>query len=239
MTGWYFTRARLRPDLSAARLARALLGHDPDATVAAAHRLVWTLFGDRADRQRDFLWREQTSGELATTTFYFLSARPPTDPFELFELDQPKPFAPRLRPGDRLRFMLRANPVVTRPGPAGVSRRHDVVMDALHRAGVASGTRAERRFETAQEAGAKWLEAQGQRYGFQLVRDRNGAPRLRIDGYAQRVIPRPRAKPAIFSVLDFEGELEVEDPETFVAALQRGFGKAKAWGCGLMLVRRA
>jgi CRISPR system Cascade subunit CasE len=32
--------------------------------------------------------------------------------------------------------------------------------------------------------------------------------------------------------------LEVTEPQAFVAAVLRGFGKAKAFGCGLMLIRR-
>ncbi len=238
MSAWYFARARLRRDLEGRRLAAALLARDADATVAAAHRLVWTLFGDGPDRRRDFLWRERTPGGLATTTFYLLSARPPEDRYELFELDPPKPFEPRLRPGDRLGFALRVNPVVSRRRPDGRLERHDVVMDALHRAGIGPGARAAARFEVAAQAGRAWFETQGERHGFRLVRDAADQPRLRVDGYDQRVIPRPRAKPVVFSVLDLEGELEVVDPEALVAGVRRGFGKAKAWGCGLMLLRR-
>ena len=239
MTGWYLSRARLRPDLAARELARALLGGDRDASVAAGHRLIWTLFGDDPDRRRDFLWREETPGALAETRFYLLSARPPEDRLGLFELDPPKPFAPELRPGDRLRFSLRANPVVTRKDTEGRPCRHDVVMDALQRRGIGSGARAEHRWPVLQEAGRAWLERQGERSGFRLVIDGEGRPALRVDGYDQRVIPRERARPAVFSVVDFEGVLEVADPSSFLAALTRGFGKAKAWGCGLMLVRRA
>ncbi len=40
-------------------------------------------------------------------------------------------------------------------------------------------------------------------------------------------------------VLDLEGEIEVTDPAAFATALAQGFGRAKAWGCGMMLIRRA
>jgi CRISPR system Cascade subunit CasE len=40
-------------------------------------------------------------------------------------------------------------------------------------------------------------------------------------------------------VLDFEGVLEVTDPDRFVDAVAQGFGRAKGFGCGLMLIRRA
>lgn len=238
MTIRFLSRARLRRDLDGPTLAHALLARDPDANAAAAHRLVWTLFADDPERRRDFLWRAETPGSVATTTFYLLSARPPQDPLGIFELDPPKSFAPALRRGDRLRFTLRANPVVTRKDASGKPRRHDVVMDWLQRQGIGPGARAEHRRAAIEAAALCWLEAQGERYGFALSRGSAGAPLLRADGYEQHVLPRERARPVSFSVLDVEGVLEVREPERFLEAVGRGFGKAKAWGCGLMLLRR-
>ena len=40
-------------------------------------------------------------------------------------------------------------------------------------------------------------------------------------------------------VVDLEGILQVGDPELFLGALRKGFGRAKAYGFGLMLIRRA
>ena len=42
-----------------------------------------------------------------------------------------------------------------------------------------------------------------------------------------------------FSSLDFDGVLELSNPDTFLAGVERGFGAAKAYGCGLMLIRGA
>ena len=42
-----------------------------------------------------------------------------------------------------------------------------------------------------------------------------------------------------YSTLDFEGMLTVINPASFLPAIARGFGAAKAYGCGLMLIRRA
>lgn len=235
----YLSRARLRPDIDGPTLARALLAHDPNANVAAAHRLVWALFADGPDRRRDFLWRAETPGSVATTTFYLLSERPPEDRLGIFELDPPKRFTPNLKPGDRLRFALRANPVVTRKDPRGLARRHDVVMDWLRRNGIGPGARALHRRDAVEAAAVAWLEAQGERYGFVLARRPDGTPVLRADGYEQHVLPRERARPATFSVLELEGELVVGEPDRFLEAVARGFGKARAWGCGLMLIRRA
>jgi CRISPR system Cascade subunit CasE len=62
---------------------------------------------------------------------------------------------------------------------------------------------------------------------------------VKADGYDQRHIPRDGKAPITLSTLDFEGVLAVTDPPIFLAALASGFGRARAFGCGLMLIRRA
>ncbi len=42
---------------------------------------------------------------------------------------------------------------------------------------------------------------------------------------------------ARFLSVELSGELQVHDPERFVAMLSTGIGAAKAFGCGLMLIR--
>ena len=42
----------------------------------------------------------------------------------------------------------------------------------------------------------------------------------------------------MFGVMDFSGMLEVKDPARFLTQLAQGFGRARAFGCGLMLIRR-
>ncbi len=239
MTGCWLSRVRLKREASAAALAPILLPAEPDARAGATHRLIWTLFADAPNRRRDFLWREETRAglRLGQASFLVLSTRPPTDRHDLFDLES-KPFETALAAGDRLAFTLRANPVVTRADPeTGRPRRHDVVMDRLH--GLPKDARAESRFTATLEAGAAWLSAQGERAGFGLASGATGA-HLRVDGYEQTRILRGRGQKAItFSVLDLEGVLEVVSPDVFLEALVRGFGKAKAFGCGLMLIRRA
>ena len=226
----YLSRVRLRRDQSVAALAPLLLPADDDQRVGAAHRLLWALFADGPSRRRDFLWREIDGERIDRLAFLLLSSRPPEDSHGLFEIDPPKPWAPSLRPGDRLGFSLRANPVRTTAGGSGRTRRHDVVMHELH--AVPAGDRGEARRSKITEAGLAWLEAQGQRHGFRP----SGVPR--VDGYAQRRIPRGDGRPIRFSTLDLDGELEVTEPEPFLATVRLGFGKAKAFGCGLMLLRR-
>ncbi|MEQ1713035.1 MAG: type I-E CRISPR-associated protein Cas6/Cse3/CasE, partial [Hyphomicrobium sp.] len=62
---------------------------------------------------------------------------------------------------------------------------------------------------------------------------------LAVDGYTQIGVERKRGRPAGFSVIDMEGRIEITDPVSFLAKLAQGFGSAKAFGNGLMLIRRA
>jgi CRISPR system Cascade subunit CasE len=224
----FLSRIRLRRDGSAAALAALLVpagGAAPRS--AAGHRLIWSLFADAADRRRDFLWREQAPGQFLT-----LSSRVPVDRHELFEVE-PKPFEPALTEGDRLRFSLRANPVVAvsaAPGRRG--QRHDVVMHALKLLAGADA-RAAARLGAVQSAGAAWLTRQGERHGFVPEGD------VAVDGYERLRIPRDGAADAVFGVADIEGVLRVTDAARFLAQLARGFGRARAFGHGLMLIRRA
>lgn len=229
---WFLSRARLRRDAPVAALAPLLLPDEDGPRVAAGHRLVWSLFAGDADASRDFLYREE--GLARAGRFTILSRRPPVDTIGLFELDT-KNFAPVLKAGDRLGFALRVNPVVQRKTPGKPrSRRSDVVMDRLKP--IPKGERAPVRDAMAREATLAWLERQGERSGFALSPGENG---FRVDGYDQVKLPRRGKEPVEFSRLDIEGVLSVVDPTAFMTALTTGFGKAKAFGCGLMLIRRA
>ncbi len=226
MTSLWLGRAHLKRDASVAALARLLVPDDPHARVAAAHRLVWSLFADDPDRRRDFLWREEKPGHFMT-----LSSRPPADPHDLFDLES-KAFEPALEAGDALSFTLRVNPVIARPEARGQrGKRHDVVMDALR--DVPDGERASARFEAISTAGRAWLARQGAAHGFTPL-----GPAV-CDGYDRIRLPRPgKQPPAVFGVMDISGVLEVRDPAAFLTQLAAGFGRARAHGYGLMLIRR-
>lgn len=239
----FLSRASLRRDAGLDALLPLLLPSEDGKRIGVAHRLVWSLFAGDADRDRDFLWHEEAPG-----VFLVLSPDRPSDPRGLFEVES-KPFAPRLSAGDRLAFFLRANPVVTtaKPDPAG-RRRHDVVMAAIKAVSkpgrAAARTAALGWSDDGTEAGTNarlsapvaWLARRGERSGFSL----DAAVAL---AYRPVRIPRDaapgRARDDIrFSAVDLEGQLTVRDPDAFLGALRAGFGKAKAFGCGLMLIRR-
>ena len=224
----YLSRARLRRNLSVSALL-PLLHDKKQGSQHTGHHLMWSLFADRPDRRRDFLWREMAK----SGTFLILSARPPAPDHDLFEIDEPKPFAPALAPGNRLRFSLRANPVIRRRrSDRERSGKHDVVMDALAR--IPRDERGEQRLSIMREQGFAWLERQGISSGFGIE-----PKEIAIDGYQQHRIRKGGGTPMSFSTLDFEGVLTAHDPAALLEGIARGFGASKAYGCGLMLIRRA
>src|ERR1700712_808019 len=161
----FLSRARLRADSSVRALAPLLLPEDGPARLLAAHRLVWSLMSDNPGRVRDFLWREEQPG-----AFLILASRPADAEGGLFDVES-KPWEPSLQAGDRLGFLLRANPTVAHgtgvrePGKPGLrGKRHDVVMDALR--DVAPDKRGAERPEAIVAAGRQWLIQQGVRLGF-------------------------------------------------------------------------
>lgn len=162
-----------------------------------------------------------------------LSRSPPRSDNPLLDVET-KTFAPDLRVGDRLSFALRANATRTWRTPEGETKRADVVMHALRL--EPKDARGAARPKAIVDAGRAWLEKEAAKAGFRVV-SRDGEPALAIDGYEQWRFPGLGAKGRI-STLDFQGEIEVVDPELFLRCLSQGFGRAKAFGCGLMLIRR-
>lgn len=218
----YLSRLRLSQSPSVQALDALLNPEGQGPRLDAHHRLIWAAFAESPDQTRDFLWREDGKG-----SFFALSARPPVAN-DLFEVEV-KPFAPDLRAGDRLTFTLRANATRDRKGKGRV----DVVMDALH--DIPKGARADHRLDIAQREGAAWLAQQGARAGFHAVQ-------VEVGDYSVAALPsykgRRQGQPQ-FGILELSGVLEVTDPAAFLAKLGSGFGRARAFGCGLMLIRRA
>lgn len=217
----YLSRLTLsrRPEIST---LGGLIDPNGPQRLDAHHKLIWSAFSGDPDAPRDFLWRADSHGK-----FLVLSPRPP-QPSPLFEPPEVRDFAPDLRQGDRLNIALRANATKSRTID-GRKKRVDVVMDALPPRGP---DRVAQRLEIAATVARDWLLAQGGRHGFDLTA-------LAVEDYS---VPRFRKGPkayVTFGVLDLTGQITVREPEEFLTALAQGFGRAKAFGCGLMLIRRA
>lgn len=202
----------------------------------ADHQWLWQLFPAAAGAARDFLFRRHEADGMSR--FYVVSKRKPEAMHEAWQV-QTRDYAPQIAAGTSLRFELRANPTV-RHGRDGKSKRHDVVMEAKKKLLAAQGLSrwADWNDDTrpalygmVQQSCSAWLARRGETMGFAI-----DVESLVAEAYEQHDEQSDRKLQ--FTTVDFNGQLTVSDPQAFAAALAGGIGHAKAFGCGLLLVRR-
>ena len=238
----YFSRIELdeRHAGAAEAIAQAFGGG-----VYSDHQFLWKFFPAAAGHARDFLFRRiEPQGGRQRALYYCVSDRPATAPHPAWRVAC-REYAPRVREGDCLLFDLRVNPTQAHKRN-GKSRRDDVVMHAKKRLLAERGVsrwadlpQADRPalYELADQAVRSWLGDESPagfaaRHGFRVLDE------LRVDAYRQHRIARSGQAPITLSTVDLSGRLTVANSEKFTRALLCGVGRAKAFGCGLLLVRR-
>lgn len=207
------------------------------------HQWLWRFFPSPVGTQRDFLFRRRDTDGLPR--FYVVSQRTPITDSDAWQI-QSRAYRPQVPNGARLSFELRANPVVARAGDNG-SKRHDVVMHAKKRLLAARGltkwanwtpdrTTADGQpdpppplYELVRAACTDWLTHRAEHHGFALDEST-----FSVAAYEQHGGKRGQLR---FSTVDLAGELVVTDADRFAITLAGGVGRAKAFGCGLLLVR--
>ena len=195
----------------------------------AAHQLLWKVFPRDADAERDFLFRQEDRAGLPC--FFVVSERWPMND-ALFKIES-KDYAPQLEVGQRLAFSLTANPVVARKVEGRKkSTKHDVWMDARKEA-KNLGLSQDKWAAHCEAKTCQWLIDRSESLGFEIEEEQ-----FRVDGYYQHQFHRRKGKPIRFSSVDFNGLLTVVDPNRLRQTLFEGVGRSRAFGCGLMLVRR-
>lgn len=209
------------------------------------HQWLWRFFPSPAGTERDFLFRRRDVDCLPR--FYVVSHRLAKSVSDAWQI-QCREYRPQVPTGARLSFELRANPVVSRSGADG-AKRHDVVMDAKKRllaarnlpkweTWAADHTTADGQpdpppplYELVHATCTEWLANRAQQHGFALHEST-----ISVAAYQQHGGKRGQLR---FSTVDLAGELVVTDAERFATTLSSGIGRAKAFGCGLLLVRPA
>lgn len=259
----YFSRVQL--DL--AGLDRTELHRLTSGDAYIDHAMVWRLFPGNAEARRDFVFRAERDAD-GWPEYYVVSQREPQSAPGLLRVAS-KPFAPRLQQGDRLHFRLRANPTEVTAESMGAAdlarynaqrmaaglkekpqrmrrRFHDVLMATKHRhplAGDASAEARQAQWSALDNAARAWLAERFGQVGVQPGESLNqlteeAEPTFDWTGYAQHRLEH-KGRRIQFSSVDYEGLVEVTDPGKLRSALVEGIGRAKAFGCGLLLVRRA
>ena len=236
----YFSRLTLRRNAAdIAPLIQVLQPSEKSDRIAVDHRLIWTVIPPdvrtAVDQSRAagtpksaLLWR----ADRQRGRYYLLGPEPKTDsPFFTIET---KPFEPLLSPDDRLAFDLRLNATVDRKvgidsqGKA-IRQRCDVAMDLLKE--ETKFDRAKSRMQLAEKAAHVWLTTRAVEHGFRL-------DKLRLEGYRAERFARRGGKFGTLGVFDLKGALTITEPNSFLTRLRQGFGRGKAFGCGLMLIKR-
>ncbi|MBL7991011.1 MAG: type I-E CRISPR-associated protein Cas6/Cse3/CasE [Candidatus Kapabacteria bacterium] len=181
-------------------------------------------------------------------------------------LQPTEPNKPLFALGDTFSFSLRVNPTKTvetnelreyknqggrptneRKDKDHKTRRVDVIWDARCKAKERDPRPPEERSwtndEVLLEAATHWLSERTPRLGFELCPNT-----LLIEQYQRDLHPKHQrqavrsredfSKAKKFSTLDITGLLRVTDTDTFHTVLAKGIGHGKAFGCGLLLIRR-
>ncbi len=258
----YLSKVTLKPSLNAKHLfvkeqinpePRSLASNDAPKTdnPYRVHQALWQLFDLPAGSDRPFLYREYEQG--GQTFYYVLSTLKPKLDHPFFTV-QAKAFNPSFFVGQRLAFELRANPVSSLKNAQGKSSRHDVLMLAK-KSMMSQGFDDAYSIDQAMlDAGVDWITSPERMQAWGVIIH----PNLELSAYTQHRLRRTKQdleqqeqaqdsmnnkpiktknKLIQFSSLDYAGALEIQDVDLFHNQMIKGFGKQKAFGCGLMLVR--
>lgn len=199
--------------------------------VYASHQLMWQMFPGQPEKKRDYLFREEVVN--GNTQFYMLSVEPPSQQQSIFNV-QTKPFHPVLFEGMELGFRLMANPTVSRKLKPEDKRgkRVDVMMDCKKRL-QAEGESDRKVINQQMDLAAKaWL--MNEKRQAEIGVEFNVAPEI-ISVHQHKTQGKQNIQ---FTAVDYQGVLTIKDPAKFQQALAHGIGRSKAFGCGLMMIKR-
>ncbi len=204
-------------------LSRAEIPWPAAANRYEYHRRIWRLFPveesesrrDGANDRTGFLFRVEESRPGLPARVLVQSTKPPS-PAHGVNLIATRTLDPRPTAGQRLAFIVTANPiknikdqqVAQKPGKRRATCRVPLIREDDQRAWLA------RKLDGAAEVEAVSVLPH------------------------QPVFFRRGNRGGKLVTITYEGVLAVQDPQALVRHLANGIGPAKAFGCGLMMVRR-
>ncbi len=221
------------------------------------HQTIWKGFQGlkQGERERRFLYRHEE-----TDSHHSVFVQSVTEPDWSF-LDneaegttaQMKTFDPnKIEPDVRFKFFLRSNPVIYRKGytdPDAQQKKRQgqrrIVVGAgmeylAARLGVSIHDLPSR-----EEKQVEWLKNKGTQGGFTIEYDDLDRPLLIVGPSLDHIVRKPKVhcKPKedefiTITGVDFTGILRVTDPVLFEKSLREGIGRSKAFGFGLLSIKR-
>ncbi|OTA16875.1 type I-E CRISPR-associated protein Cas6/Cse3/CasE [Xenorhabdus vietnamensis] len=221
----YLSKVTLRPSVYHIQALSRQTKND----VYSSHQLLWQLFTEQ--QERNFLFREEINLN-GRPEFFVLSTTTPMVNSPRFQI-QTKPFAPQLHNGQKLAFKLRMNPTVCLTDKdSRKQQRHDVLMHAKRQA-QDSDISADEIESLMIQAAQTWIQDEKRLANWGIRFDFTPD----IERYTQHRSFKTSGQKVAFSSVDYQGVLTLSDSELFLEQYCKGFGRAKSFGCGLMLIR--
>lgn len=186
------------------------------------HQMMWNFFENyKKENKRPFLYRRDFINNRPV--YIVVSDSKPVSPSKSWILET-KLYNPNLEEGQQLAFTLRVNPttdVNTKDGDKIKKSRRDVVSDAIQQKKYDGSNN-----EIIQLAVTDWLS--NRQGGFELEK-------TCVDERQYVILDNKNIK---FTSYNISGVLTVIEPEKFKQILFNGIGKSRAFGHGLVLVKR-
>lgn len=253
---YFLSRVKLRDDVTLAQLRKHGLF---DSNEYQNHKLVWNIMSYVDDQKRDFIFRTDFDAN-GLPAFIICSQHEPQRDNGIWDIET-KNYLPNLQAGEKLSFYLRCNPTRTENTeiirkerdfklPLKKTRRIDVILEARRKA--IEDNEAWTNDSIELKGAINWLKTH------EIKRESNSntttpivsfdAESIQVERYYQ--VPHPKAgnqkiqkredfeNAKKLSILDVTGILTVESPVLFNDVLLHGIGHGKAFGCGLMMVKR-
>jgi len=200
------------------------------------HRFVWRIFNENDTQKPDaaqFLYRIDYF--LDTPVIYVLSRYKPESQIKRWQV-QTKVWQPGIVDGAMFQFSLRANPTI------GISgKRHDVFMH------VKKHYSGEDQFELRElmfSAGKGFLQNKAKTIGIEFLGETlDFSNKQKLTGVkhanGENIVHSGKTENAItISTVDYQGVFRVVDQTLLLQNVLKGIGRAKRFGCGLMLLNR-
>ena len=203
-------------------------------TSYTVHQLLWDLFPEEPGAKRTFIFREEQNPDTRLPVLYVVSKEQPLHGNGFLRIAGLKEYSPQLQVNHNLAFTARINPVVSRMTEGcKQSQKHDIWADAKKR-GKADRLNDIQLSEFIEDEAKNWLVSRAEKFGFSLSR-----ASITVEGYRTHCFQKKsRGRKIRYGTVDYKGVLCVTDRELFKTTLFNGIGRSKAFGCGLLMVRR-
>ena len=200
------------------------------------HKELWKTFEEDKEASRTFIFRQEDNPQTSFPMFYVVSQNKPINNTDILRISAIKEYNPQIAEAERLSFTIRINPVISKKQQQRKnSIKYDVWRNAIHE-GKENGLKNRELNEFAQNETKNWLLQKSEDMGFTLNENEFTVEQNRTIRFKKH----PNSKTEIkYGTVEFSGILTVTNIDRFKTTLFEGIGRSKAFGCGLMLIKRA